>query len=525
MNNRPASDRSAVVIGAGFAGLATACLLARSGLKVTVVERLDTVGGRAGEITVDGFRFETGPSWYLMPDAFDHFFQLMGTSTAAQLDLQLLDPGYRVFGPSGEHLDIPYGEQAVVSLFDALEPGAGRALKRYLATASTSYRLALEKFLYTTFSTPRPFLSPDVLTRAVQLARWLLTPLGRYVDKRFDDYRLRQVLSYPAVFLSASPATAPSLYHLMSHTDLVQGVRYPRGGFSAVVRAIHELALANGVQMRMGETVTSIIVEGTRAGGVTTVDADGVAGQVRADIVVSGADLHHTETSLLPAPLRSYPQRWFAKRDPGLGTVLAMVGVRGELPQLKHHNLLFTEDWTDDFSVVFDGPTPSRPTGASRSIYVCNPSKSDDTVAPDGDENLFLLIPVAADPAIGRGDAYGAASGRVSAIADEALAQLGQWAGIADLRERIVVKKTLGPADFAERYHSWSGGAIGPAHTLAQSAFLRGRNASKKVAGLYYAGATTVPGVGVPMCLISAENVVKRLLGDTSPSPLTTLEV
>lgn len=524
MTARDSHPGSAIVIGAGVAGLATAGLLSRRGLDVTVVEKLDTVGGRAGEIRVDGFRFETGPSWYLMPDAFDHFFQLMGTSTDAELDLTVLDPGYRVFSENGDYLDIPYGEEAVARLFDALEPGAGGALREYLATASRTYRIALDSFLYTTFSTPAPLTGPEVRTEALQLAKWLLQPLGRYVDKRFTDRRLRQILSYPAVFLSACPSTAPSLYHLMSHTDLVQGVRYPQGGFSAVIDALHRLAVRHGATVCTSTTATAITVHGGHATGVTAVTADGAEVHLKADLVVSGADLHHTENSLLPKQWRSYPDSYFAHRDPGLGTVLVMLGVRGELPQLRHHNLLFSDNWNDDFAVVFDGPTATRPAGASQSMYVCNPSKTDAGVAPAGHENVFLLVPVAADPAIGHGNTYGLPSPQVTAVAEQAVAQLGQWAGIADLNDRVVVTKTLGPADFATRYHAWSGGALGPAHTLRQSAFLRGRNRSKKVDSLYYAGATTVPGVGVPMCLISAENVIKRLDGDTSSRPLESVE-
>lgn len=522
MNQKP-QPQSAIVIGAGVAGLATAGLLAKRGIDVTVVEKNDTVGGRAGEITVDGFRFETGPSLYLMPDAFDHFYRLMGTSTEDELDLTVLDPGYRVFPEGSAPLDVPYGEDAACALFEAIEPGAGEKLREYLATASLAYRVALERFLYTTFSAVGPLVHKDVLTNAVDLAKWLLTPLGSYVDKRFTDVRLRQILSYPAVFLSSRPEQIPSLYHLMSHTDITQGVRYPIGGFSSIIASLERLAHANGARFELGTEVVAVTTDNAAATdfvtGVRVRRADGQITEYRADIVVSGADLHHTENSLLPAHLRSYPERYFAHRNPGIGAVLAMVGVRGQLPELQHHNLFFSSEWSDDFDVVFDGPQASRPEGASRSVYVCAPSKSEPGLAPDGHENLFILVPCAADTAIGHGDAYRQPSGRVNAIADAAITQVGQWAGIEDLAERIVVRRTIGPADFAERYHSWSGLALGPAHTLRQSAFLRGRNVSGKVSGLYYAGSTTVPGVGVPMCLISAENVLKRIDGDTSPGP------
>lgn len=520
--------RSAVVIGAGVAGLATAALLAKEGVEVTVVERTDTVGGRAGDLSVDGhagFRWDTGPSWYLMPDAFDHFFRLLGTTTEEQYELVDLSPAYRVFPEAEGPVDVPSGVDEAAELFESLEPGAGEKLRQYLDSAGDTYRVAIDRFLYTTFSAVGPLLHGDVRERLGKLLKLLTQPLEGFVNERFQDHRLRQILTYPAVFLSSRPENTPAMYHLMSHTDLVQGVRYPVGGFRAVIDAIHRLAVEQGVTIELGTEVTAITTQRSgrkaRATGVRVQRPDGSVGEITADVVVSGADLHHTETHLLPERLRTYREKYFATRDPGLGTVLVMAGVRGKLPQLTHHNLLFSRDWSADFAAVFDGPVADRPLDASRSIYVSMPSASDPDVAPTDHENLFILVPVPAAEEIGHGDAYrGDAAERVEAIADAAIAQLAEWAEIPDLAERIVVRKTLGPADFAERFHAWRGGSIGPGHSLRQSAFLRGKNVSGKVAGLYYAGATTVPGVGVPMCLISAENVIKRLHGDTSPGPL-----
>lgn len=502
--------QSAVVIGAGVAGLATAGLLARRGCEVTLLEKNEHVGGRVDEITVDGFRFEVGPSWYLMPEAFSRFYELMGTSTEKELDLVLLDPGYRVYPEGQDFIDVPFGEDAVVELFESLEEGAGEKLKEYLRSAEEVYQIALDRFLYTTFSSLRPFFHRDVIRNVLRLVGLLVVSLRRFVDKRFRDRRLRQILQYPAVFLSSRPAKTPSMYHLMSHTDITLGVRYPQGGFSSVIHSLERLARDNGVCIECGKEVTAIEVDDGRACGVRLRDGH----TLPADIVVSAGDLHHTETSLLPQKWRSYDEKYFGRRDPGLGVVLALIGVRGELPELAHHTLMFSAEWEEDFHVVYDGPIASRPTGASRSIYICKPSATDESVAPAGHENLFVLIPVAPDPDLGGGDAYtGQASEAVEQILDQTIEQISQWAGIEDLGERIVVKRSLGPADFAQRYFSWSGGAIGPAHTLAQSAFLRGKNVSSKVEGLYYAGQTTVPGVGVPMCLISAENVLTRIEG------------
>lgn len=495
-----------VVIGAGIAGLATAALLLREGMRVTVVDKQRSVGGRAGNLTVKGFRFDTGPSWYLMPEAFDEFFCACGTTTARELDLVDLSPAYRVVNEDGEAIDIDSGVDNVVALFESLEPGAGDKVREYLSRASDVYAVALRNFLYTTFSRPAQLLNKDVLTRLGTLALLLTRSLDALVAAQFKDYRLRQVLTYPAVFLSTEPQAAPALYSLMSHTDLVEGVRYPLGGFAAVVDAIARQAA--GATFELGTTVTAITHADGRATGVSLDDGR----TIPADAVVSAADLRHTETALLPKKLQTYPERYFARRDPGLGTVLVFLGVKGSLPQLAHHTLLFSSDWTPDFQAVYHGPEPTRPLGASKSIYVSKTSATDSTVAPEGCENLFILVPVPADETYGHGDAYGAEeSARVRAIADAAVAQLGSWLGIEDLEGRVVVKRTLGPADFAEQYNSWSGGAVGPAHTLRQSAFFRGRNQSRTLSNLFYAGGTTVPGVGVPMCLISAHSVLTRM--------------
>ena len=442
------------------------------------MDALDEVGGRAGSFAEAGFRWDTGPSWYLMPEAFDHFFALCGTSTEAELDLVDLSPAYRVFHGDAP-VDVRSGIEEVTALFESLEPSAGEKVHAYLAQASDTYEMALKHFLYTTFSAPLNLVHRDIRTRISRLMALLTVNLKQYVGRTFSDARLRQILSYPAVFLSSEPAAAPALYSLMSHTDLVEGVCYPQGGFAAVVQAIYRQARKFGATFRLGEEVTSIKIANRQVTGVRT-----NKGAIHADIVVSAADLHHTETQLLPPQLRTYPERYWGRRNPGLGTVLILAGVKGELPELAHHTLLFSQDWDPDFRAVYSGPEPSRPLGASESIYVSKTSATDPNVAPAGHENLFILVP--------------------------------------DLVDRVVVKRTLGPADFAERYHAWSAGSIGPAHTLRQSAFLRGRNASRKVDGLDYAGATTVPGVGVPMCLISAENIIKRLRSDTSAAPLPT---
>lgn len=519
-SKRKVPARRAVVIGGGISGLASAALLARDGFSVTVLEQRKALGGRAGSWEQGGFRFDTGPSWYLMPEVFDHFFQLLGTSADAELDLVKLDPGYRVYSEGhDEPIDLRADREANIALFESVEPGAGAKMRKYLASAEDTYAMAIRRFLYTSFQDLRKLAAPDVLRRLPKLARLLIEPLSTFAESAVKDRRLWQVLGYPAVFLGTSPYAAPSMYHLMSHLDLADGVLYPRGGITEVVSAVERVARREGASIVAGAKVERIVVEDGHVTGVVHRDRRGVQHTAPADLVVSAADLRHTELQLLDKEHRTYPAAHWQKRDPGPSAVLVYLGIDGPTPGLLHHTLVFTEDWKANFGAIF-GADRHVPDPAS--IYVCAPSETDSTVAPPGSSNLFILVPLPADLSIGKGGIDGAGDYEVERIADRAIDVVAERAGVPDLRDRIRVRRTIGPRDFADDYNAWNGSMLGPAHTLKQSAFFREKNASRKVEGLYYAGASTIPGIGLPMCLISAEVLIKRIHGDTSTEPLPT---
>lgn len=522
-----------VVVGGGIGGLATAALLARGGADVTLLERHDRVGGRTGTLEVDGFRFDTGPSFYFMPEVFDHFFALLGERTSDHLDLVRLDPAYRLFpepagGGPAEPFDVVADPEANWATFERMEPGAGEALRRYTEASTEAYRTALDHFLYTTFERPDRAVTGDVARRAGTLASLLTQSLADKVARTTDHPVLRQVLGYHAVFLGSSPYRVPALYSLMSHLDLVDGVLFPRGGMYTVIQAIERLAVAHGVTIRTGADVVAVEVDDaprTRRHPRRTGTARGVrlaSGEVvPADVVVSGADLFHTETALLPPEHRTLPEPWWSGRGPGISALLVMAGVRGALPELAHHSLFFTRDWPGNFDAILGPGRASRPSDLrvpdAASLYVSRTTATDPDAAPPGHENLFLLVPFPADPAIGAGPA-GAAE--LDAYADRFLDQVADWAAIPGLRDRVVTRRVVGPADFARDFSAWRGTALGMEHTLAQSALFRPADRSPRVPNLLHVGGGTVPGVGLPMCLISAELVAKRLLGETSPSPL-----
>ena len=518
-----------VVIGGGFAGLATAGLLAKDGRDVLLLEQQHTLGGRSGRWSAQGFRFDTGPSWYLMPEVIDRWFRLMGSSADEELDLRRLTPGYRTFFEQhldSQPVDVVSGEAG--ELFEQLDPGSSAALKRYLDSGAEVYELAKKYFLYTNFTKPLELMTPEVLKNLPRLGALLSDSMEGYIAKRFPDPRERQILGYPAVFLGAAPDSAPAMYHLMSHLDLTDGVQYPQGGFAALVDAMERLVREAGVEIVTGATVTGIDVSssgrfplrvGRRRGAVTGVRyqrEDGTPQREAASVVVGATDLHHLQTELLPQPFRAPESRW-KRRDPGPSGVLVCLGVRGKLPELVHHNLLFTADWPDNFARIAEGKELADET----SMYVCMTSATDPRSAPDGDENLFILVPSPAVPDWGRGGIHTAevnqpGSPQVEKVADAAVAQLAQWAGIEDLAERIEVRRTYGPADFVSNVNAWRGSLLGPGHTLTQSALFRPGVDDRGIKGLYYAGSSVRPGIGVPMCLISSE-VVRDAVRGTAP--------
>lgn len=526
-----ARPHRAVVIGAGVAGLATAGLLSRDGYDVVVLEKEQQVGGRAGVLVDEQFRWDMGPSWWLMPEAFKHFYQLFHTSVEAELDLVYLnDPAFRIFTEGYPVLDISTGRQNVYELFEQLEPGSGPAIEHYLHGMEADYRLAMERFLYTNFTQLRGLATPDILRNLGRLLRSLTRSLEGDVTTRFRDIRLRQLLSYAAVFLSSVPKSTPALYGILNYTTLVEGVAYPLGGFSTFVGSLHRLATRAGATILTGAEVQRIeqgdsaVRKRAHVSGVLYRDESGQH-RIEADVVVSCADRQHTESQLVADECASRPRYW-KRRNPGMSCVLAYLGVSGDLPELAHHSLIFSRDWNADFAAVFNQHrttnTSSDRSQFSESLYLCRPSATDPTVAPAGHENLFLLIPVPAmDDGI-LGNLNHPEDPETTAIVDAAIDLVAERTGIADLAQRIVKRHTVGPGDFQDRFNAWQGNALGLAHTLSQSAFFRGSNVSKYVDGLYFAGSTTAPGVGLPMCLISAENLIKRLRDDATTGPLQT---
>jgi len=497
------ADVPVVVVGGGFGGLSAACYLAKHGADVTLLEKNEQLGGRASTLERDGFRFDMGPSWYLMPDVFERFFAAFDHQPSEFYQLDQLDPHYRVNFTDGDSIDVDGDIERMKGIFERYETGAGEAFERYLETSEHTYTQGMEQFVYEDRARLRDYISLEVLRNARGLN--LLGTMDDHVASYFSHPKLQQLVQYSLVFLGGSPQNTPALYNLMSHVDFNLGVHYPRGGIASVVDGLVELGQSLGVEMRVHEPVEAI--QPTEDGMLvrtrrTDPEGSQSSGAVhRAAVVLSDAPYAHTEQELLAPEFRGYDDSYWEERTFAPSALLCYFGVEGDLESLAHHTLVLPTDWDEHFEQIFEEPSwPDDP-----AYYVCAPSKTDDSVAPDGHSALFVLVPIAAGLPDG--------PERRSQYRELILEHLAEHAD-TDIRDRIVLEETFSVSDFADRYNAYDGTALGLAHTLRQTALFRPPHRSKQLDRLYFTGANTTPGIGVPMCLISGEVTTEYILED-----------
>jgi phytoene desaturase len=474
----------ALIIGAGYSGLAAAALLAREGWDVTLCEKNSLCGGRAQTYRDSGFLFDMGPSWYLMPEAFERIFARLDTSPQEQFTLKRLSPSYRIL-TADRNIDILPDLEDNAETFDRLERDGYRKVKSYLARAEEQYKISVDSFLYRSYPNVASMLSPGFLWKGMKLGLW--RNVEQLAARTFESDLLRKIMGYTMVFIGGSPDRTPGFYSLMSYIDLRLNVWYPMGGMNVPAAALERIGKTSGARYLYNLPVEKILVEDGRALGVRTAQGD-----LEADIVISNADYYHTEQHLLDEGQRGYSQSYWRSRTISPSGFIIYLGVSKKLDRLLHHNLYFHGQWHEHFRTIFDQPSwPDR-----FSYYVCRPSCTDESVAPSGHENLFFLVPVAP----GLDDPDDVRERYFNQVLDHFEDLIGE-----KIRDHIVVKRIFSHRDFASSYNALQGSAFGLAHTLRQTAVFRPAQVSPKVKNLYFTGQYTHPGVGLPMTLISAE--------------------
>ncbi|MFN4081675.1 MAG: phytoene desaturase family protein [Saprospiraceae bacterium] len=486
------SQKKALVIGSGFAGLSAAAHLSRDGFVVTILEKNEMTGGRARKFEAQGFMFDMGPSWYWMPEVFENFFADFGRKVSDYYELKRLDPSYRVYYGQDDYLDIPAGLEAIEAMFERVEPGSAPKLRAFLAEAEYKYKVGMGEFVQKPSLSVMEFADWRIVSSLFKLQ--MFSSVSKQVRGLFRDRRLVELLEFPVLFLGATPQKTPALYTLMNYADMALGTWYPMGGMHRIVEGMTSLVRELGVDIRLGEEVRQIVTPNGHASEALT-----TKGAYPADVIVGAADYHHIETRLLPEHKRNYSDKYWEGRVMAPSCLLYYVGVNKRLKNLLHHNLFFDEDFATHAIEIYESPRwPSRPL-----FYVSAPSVTDLSVAPEGCENLFILVPVAPglqDTESIRERYYDLVMERLERITGQSV------------RDAVVYKRSFAHADFVRDYHAFKGNAYGLANTLLQTAFLKPRLKSRKVNNLYYTGQLTVPGPGVPPSLISGKVVAAEIV-------------
>lgn len=483
--------KSVAVIGAGFAGLSAATTLSDAGFNVTIYEKNSTPGGRARKFEVDGFSFDMGPSWYWMPDVFDRYFERFDKKVDEYYHLKRLDPSYKVIFGDNDVWDVPAQMSQLYKLFDKIEPGSSRKLEKFLNEAAYKYDVGINSLVYKPGLSIREFADSRLMRGLIRLQ--VFNSISSHIRSYFKDPRLIQLLEFPVLFLGAMPSETPALYSLMNYADMSLGTWYPMGGMHKIVEGMCRLAEEKGVRIRLDSEITGVEIENKR---IKSLNVSGES--IQPDIVVAGADYHHFEQELLPEAYRRYSPGYWDKRKLAPSSLIFYLGVEGRIPGLNHHNLFFDRDFKQHAVEIYQDPAwPEQPL-----FYVCCSSKTDPAVAPDGCENLFILIPVAPgleDTEEVRAKYY-----------EDILTRLEKHTGYP-IREHVVYKKSYAHKEFIKDYHAYKGNAYGLANTLMQTAILKPSMINKKVSNLYYTGQLTVPGPGVPPSLISGQVVADQI--------------
>ena len=477
-------SKKIVILGSGFSSIAASCYLAQAGYEVHVYEKNSSLGGRARQLKRDGFTFDMGPSWYWMPDVFDRFFNDFGKKTEDYYKLQKLNPAYRVYFGENDFITIEDTLEKIKKTFDKIEPGSAIKLQQFIDEAGNNYNVAIKNLVYRPGVSPLELVTPETIKKIGSF----FSTISKEVKKSFRNPKLIEILEFPVLFLGAKATKTPAFYSFMNYADFGIGTFHPRNGMFSVVKAMISLAEELGVKFNVNSEASRIRTEGAKATGIVINGKN-----IDADIVLSGADYHHTET-LLPKNLRQYSENYWENKVFAPSSLLFYVGFSKKLKNVNHHTLFFDVDFEQHAKDIYDEPEwPDEPL-----FYANFPSITDSSMAPEGNEAGFFLIPLAPglhDTPELRAQYFDKIINRLEKLTNQ------------EVKKNIIFKESFCVNDFVEEYHSYKGNAYGMANTLLQTAFLRPKLKSKKVANLYFTGQLTVPGPGVPPSLISGKLV------------------
>lgn len=478
------TQKKIIIIGGGFSSLAASCYLAKEGYDVTLLEKNTAVGGRASQLIKEGFTFDMGPTFYWMPDVFETFFEHFGKKSSDYYALIKLDPAYRVYFGEKDYVDIAGEFDQIKATFESIEKGAGAALQKFIDKAGYNYSLAIKDLVYKPGKNVMEIVTPQTVLKLNEFVDTIKKQVARYVTHP----KLRTILEFPVLFLGAESRNTPAFYNFMNYADFKLGTWHPKKGMYEVIKGMEALAKEVGVRIVTNSEVKEFSFEGRKINRVYT-----ATDTYECDVVLSGADYHHTE-KLLPIEHRQYSEKYWAKKTFAPSALLYYVGFDKKLKGICHHTLFFDTDFNLHAKEIYQTKVwPREPL-----FYASFPSQTDTNAAPEGMENAIFLIPIAPgleDQAEIRTYYFDLIMQRMEQLTGEGV------------KDSIVFQQSFCIDDFVSEYNSYKGNAYGLANTLLQTHVLRPNMQSKKVKNLYFTGQLTVPGPGVPPSLISGKVV------------------
>lgn len=486
------NKKNYTVIGSGFSGLAASAIIANQGHDVHVYEKNDQIGGRARQFSAEGFKFDMGPSWYWMPDVIERFYNKFGYTSSDFYELVKLDPGFKVIFSGNEEVSIPENWDQLCELFESIEKGASNQLVKFMNGAKYKYDIGINHLVYQPGFSLLELLRLDLVKGLFKLD--VFSSFSSHVRKHFKDPKLIAIMEFPVLFLGAMPRKTPALYSLMNYAGLKMGTYYPMGGFSKIPQALKIIAENKGVNFHLNSPVEKILVKKSKVHQIQVNGED-----INVDGLIASADYHHIEQNLLSEPYRNYSESYWNKKVFAPSSLIFYLGVSKKIPKLSHHNLFFDENFENHAKDLYETKSwPKKPL-----FYTCCPSKTDPSVAPDGMENIFILIPVAT----GLEDNENLREKYFEII----MSRLEKYTN-TKIVNNIIYKRSYCISDFVSDYNAYGGNAYGLANTLKQTANLKPKLKNNKLSNLYYAGQLTVPGPGVPPAIISGEVAANQLL-------------
>ena len=484
--------KNTVIIGSGFSGLSSAAFLANNGFKVTIIEKNKQLGGRARMLKTKGFSFDMGPSWYWMPDIFENFFKEFNLNTKSFYKLIKLDPGFKIIFKSDE-INIHSDFKKTCEIFENHEIGAANRLTEFIKDAKYKYNIGINFMYNSPGVSVIELFAKEIILNITNFE--LLTSYRKHIRKYFNHPYLISLLEFPVLFLGASADKMPALYSLMAYSAIKQGTFYPIGGFNKIIEGLIKLCKNLGVQFIVNDAVTKINIENKKATSITTSKGK----LLNTDFVIASADYAHVEKDLIEPQYKNYSEKYWEKRSFSPSSLIFYLGIDKKIKRLIHHNLFFDEDIGKFAEEIYEYKTwPKKPL-----FYVCCPSKTDENVAPEGKENIFILMPIP----IGIKDTEKLREKYFNII----ISRLEKYCN-EKIISYIKYKKSYCINDFQTDYNSYKGNAYGLANTLSQTANLKPKIINKKVSNLFYTGQLTVPGPGVPPALISGKIVAEYII-------------